>query len=129
LGRGVVWAAADRTDLLPITLNKSDTDYSVTTRYDDYPISQTRFHWESQSWTATASPTGQRYINHVARGSKVVLFVRKSRPDERDVTGPYLSLGLARHVGHKSDPPMQIDWELDRLMPVEIYEHARVAAG
>ena len=31
------------------------------------------------------SPTGQRYINHVARGSRVVLFVRENRRDERGV--------------------------------------------
>jgi len=65
----------------------------------------------------------------VARGSQVVLFVRENRRDERDVSSPYLCLGLARHVSHKSDRPMQIDWELERPMPVEIYEHAKVAAG
>jgi superfamily II DNA or RNA helicase/HKD family nuclease len=126
---GVVWVEAQKSDLLLITLNKSDSDYSATTRYDDYPVSQTRFHWESQSRTATTSPTGQRYINHAVRGSKVVLFARENRRDERDVSSPYLCLGAARHVGHKSDRPMQIDWELDRPMPVEIYEHAKVAAG
>jgi superfamily II DNA or RNA helicase len=126
---GVVWSEAHRTDLLLVTLNKSESDYSATTRYEDYPISQSRFHWESQSRTATASPTGQRYINHAARGSQVVLFVRENRRDERDVSSPYLCLGRARHIGHKSDRPMQIDWELERPMPVEIYEHAKVAAG
>ncbi len=126
---GVVWSEAHRTDILLVTLNKSESDYSATTRYEDYPISQTRFHWESQSRTASASPTGQRYINHVARGSQVVLFIRENRRDERDVTTPYLCLGYARHVGHKSDRPMQVDWELERPMPVEIFEHAKVAAG
>jgi hypothetical protein len=95
----------------------------------DYPISPTLFHWESQSRTGTASPTGQRYINHAARGSQVLLFVRENRRDERDVSGPYLCLGYARHVSHQSDRPMQIVWELQRPMPVEIYQHAKVAAG
>jgi hypothetical protein len=126
---GVAWAEAHRTDLLLVTLNKSDADYSATTRYEDYPISQTRFHWESQSRTTTASATGQRYINHAARGSQVVLFVRENRRDERDVSTPYLCLGPARHVSHKSDRPMQIVWELERPMPAEIFQHAKVAAG
>ncbi len=126
---GVMWVESQRSDLFFITLNKSDEDYSATTRYQDYPISPTLFHWESQSRTATASPTGQRYIHHAARGSRVVLFVRENKRDEREVSTPYLCLGPARHVSHKSDRPMQIVWELERPMPVEIYSRAKVAAG
>jgi superfamily II DNA or RNA helicase len=126
---GVLWSEAQQTDLFFITLNKSDDDYSATTRYQDYPISPTLFHWESQSRTSTASPTGQRYINHAALGSQVVLFVRENRRDERDVSAPYLCLGYARHVSHQSDRPMRIIWELERPMPAEIYQHAKVAAG
>ena len=126
---GVLWAEAHRTDLFFVTLNKADEDYSPRTRYQDYPISPTLFHWESQSRTATASPTGQRYINHVARGSRVVLFVRENKRDERGVSTPYLCLGAAHHVSHQSDRPMQIVWELDRPMPADIYSRAKVAAG
>ena len=126
---GVVWAEAAASDLLLVTLNKSEEDYSPTTRYEDYPISPTLFHWESQGKTATASQPGQRYINHVARGSRVILFVRQNRRDERGESSPYLCLGPARHVSHQSDRPMQIVWELDRAMPAEIYQHAKVAAG
>ena len=104
-----------------MTLNKSDEDYSPTTRYQDYPISLTLFHWESQTQTASRSPTGQRYINHEARGSRVILFVRENRRDERDLGDPYLCLGPVRHVSHYSDRPMQIVWELERPMPAEIY--------
>ena len=126
---GVIWAEAHQADLFFVTLNKADEDYSPTTRYQDYPVSPTLFHWESQSRTATASPTGQRYINHVGRGSRVVLFVRENKRDERGVSTPYLCLGEAHHVSHQSDRPMQIVWELDRPMPAEIYNHAKVAAG
>jgi superfamily II DNA or RNA helicase/HKD family nuclease len=126
---GVLWVEGHKSDLFFITLNKSDEDYSPTTRYQDYPISQTLFHWESQSRTATASPTGQRYIHHASRGSQVILFVREHRRDERDVSTPYLCLGPARHVSHKSDRPMQIVWELLRPMPADIYSQAKLAAG
>ncbi|MBI2776629.1 MAG: DUF3427 domain-containing protein [Chloroflexi bacterium] len=126
---GVLWAEAEQSDLFFVTLNKADEDYSPTTRYQDYPISPTLFHWESQSRTATVSPTGQRYINHAVRGSRVVLFVRENKRDERDVSAPYLCLGPARHVSHQSDRPMQIVWELERPMPTEIYSIAKVAAG
>ena len=126
---GVLWVEGHRSDLFFITLNKSDEDYSPTTRYQDYPISPSLFHWESQSRTATASLTGQRYVHHAGQGSVVVLFVRENRRDERDVSAPYLCLGPARHVSHNSDRPMQIVWELERPMPAEIYTQAKLAAG
>jgi hypothetical protein len=126
---GPIWSEAHATDVFFVTLNKSDEDYSPSTRYQDYPISPMLFHWESQSRTATASPTGQRYINHSRRGSRVMLFVREDNDDERGVSAPFICLGPARHVSHKSDRPMQIIWELERPMPGEIYSHAKIAAG
>lgn len=126
---GVRWAASAMSDLFFITLNKSDDDYSPTTRYADYPISPTRFHWESQSQTTQASPVGQRYINHVARGSRVILFVREHKRDQRGMSAPYLCLGAARHISHESDRPIKLVWELERDMPAEIYQRAKLAAG
>ena len=41
----------------------------TSTMYRDYAISPDLFHWESQSTTSVDSPTGQRYLNHRARGS------------------------------------------------------------
>ena len=93
LVRALCGSRAQKSDLFFITLNKSEKDYLPDQRYEDYPISPTLFHWESQARTATASPTGQRYVHHVARGSRVVLFVRENKRDERDVSTPYLCLG------------------------------------
>jgi superfamily II DNA or RNA helicase/HKD family nuclease len=126
---GVAWAEAHRSDILLVTLNKSSEDFKPETRYQDYPISPTLFHWESQNRTATNSRVGQRYIHHAARGSRVILFVREDRRDARDVGNPYLCLGPARHVSHKSDRPMQIVWELERPMPSDLYGRAKIAAG
>ena len=126
---GVLWVDHAKSDLFFITLNKQEGDYSPTTRYQDYPISQSLFHWESQSRTASASPTGQRYIHHERRGSNVVLFVRDDRRDERDESNPYLCLGPARYVSHKADRPMQVIWELERPMPADLFSEAKVAAG
>ena len=85
---GLAWVPEQQTDLFFVTLNKSDDDYSPTTRYQDYPISPTLFHWESQSRTTASSPTGRRYINHVALGSKIVLCVRENRKDGRGESAP-----------------------------------------
>ena len=62
-------------DLFFVTLEKSERDYSPSTRYKDYAISPLLFHWQSQSGTTQASPTGQRYIHHRKRGGHVLLFV------------------------------------------------------
>jgi hypothetical protein len=126
---GVVWASEEASDLFLVTLNKSDADYTPTTLYRDYPISPTLFHWESQSRTAPESPTGQRYINHVARRSRVILFARENRDDERGVSAPYLCLGPARYVRHESSRPMRVTWELERPMPTEIFQEFKIAAG
>ena len=63
---GVLWDEATQTDLLFITLEKSDADFSPTTRYADYPISPTLFHWESQNSASPDTPTGRRYSRHAA---------------------------------------------------------------
>ena len=60
---GVWWEPQSRTDLFAFTLDKSVGGFSPTTRYRDYAISPELIHWESQSATASDSPTGRRYIH------------------------------------------------------------------
>jgi len=70
---GVLWHQASATDLLFITLRKSEALFSPSTRYRDLALGPSLFHWESQSTTRAASATGQRYNHHAARGSRVLL--------------------------------------------------------
>ena len=51
--------------------------------------------WQSQSTTAENSPTGQRYIHHKERGSKVLLFVREFKADR--MTGGAEAVHLSGH--------------------------------
>ena len=126
---GVLWNEATRTDLLFVTLEKSDRDYSPTTRYADYPISPTLFHWESQNTASPDTPTGRRYIEQQARGTNVVLFVRERKRDGRGETLPYHCLGRARYRSHEAERPMKILWELERPMPGWLYQAGKVVAG
>jgi hypothetical protein len=126
---GVIWAKAAATDVLFVTLEKSDAEYSATTRYQDYPLSPTLFHWESQNATSSTSETGRRYIEHRQRGSEVLLFVRSRRKDERGQTAPYVCLGQARYLTHESERPMRITWVLERPMPSDLFQSSKVAAG
>ena len=59
---GVRWVEDLQTDVLTVTLQKSERHYSPTTQYRDYAISPELFHWETQNITSTSSPTGQRYL-------------------------------------------------------------------
>jgi Domain of unknown function (DUF3427) len=126
---GVIWAKAAPADVLFVTLEKSDAEYSATTRYQDYPLSPTLFHWESQNATASTSETGRRYIEHRDRGSDVLLFVRNRKKDERGQTAPYVCLGRVSYLRHESERPMRITWVLERPMPPELFQSSKVAAG
>ena len=113
---GVKYLHAINTDLFLITLNKTDKDYSPTTMYEDYAISEDLFHWQSQSTTSEKSPTGQRYINHEVRGSTVLLFVREDKKNN-NLNMPYYFLGPATYVNHDGSRPMNIIWRLKYPMP------------
>ncbi len=126
---GVLWNKATQTDLLFVTLEKSDRDYSPTTRYADYPISPTLFHWESQNTASPDTPTGFRYIEQPAQGTNVILFVRERKKDGRGETLPYQCLGPAHFRSHESERPMKILWELERPMPGWLYQAGKVVAG
>ena len=117
---GVKWLPEKQLDVFFVTLNKADKDYSPTTMYKDYSINESLFHWQSQSTTAADSPTGQRYIHHRERGSKVLLFVREFKTDR--ISGgaeAYTFLGTANYVKHEGSRPMNITWKLDRPIPAK----------
>ena len=126
---GVLWHEATQTDLLFVTLEKSDADFSPTTRYADYPISPTLFHWESQNSASADTPTGRRYVEQPARGTNVILFVRERKRDGRGATLPYCCLGRAHYRSHESERPMKVLWKLERPMPGWLYQAGKVVAG
>ena len=66
----------------------------------DLALGPSLFHWESQSTTTAASPTGQRYIHHEARGSRVLLF-RARKPADTCGTSPR---GLPCRWCHRAVP-------------------------
>ncbi|MCW2572088.1 MAG: putative helicase [Frankiales bacterium] len=113
---GVWHAKGASADLFAFTLDKSSGGFSPTTRYRDYAISPSLIHWESQSATAVGSETGQRYINHAAMRSSIVLFARL-RADER----AFWCLGTAQYQSHENDRPIAFVWKLDTPLPPDLY--------
>src|SRR5690348_2523825 len=114
-------------DCFFVTLDKTGDSFSPTTRYRDYPISPTEFHWESQSTTRVASPTGQRYIGRSNGQWRFLLFVRESPQMPSGRTAAFLFLGPVHYIRHEGEAPIQVNWRLETPMPAGFFEAARAA--
>lgn len=125
---GILWVPDVESDVFFVDLRKAERDYSPTTMYRDYAINRELFHWESQSRQTPEQPTVQRYINHVARGTNVLLFVREQKSFELG-TQPFYFLGPATYVSHEGGRPVSFTWRLQTPMPEELFEVARSVAA
>lgn len=113
---GRFWIGGINTEIFFVTLDKSDKMFSPSTRYEDYAVSPTRFHWQSQSTTGENSTTGQRYIQQRTNGARFLLFVRPKKDDS------FVFLGPVRYVSHSGSRPMSIFWELEYPIPAWFFE-------
>ncbi|HKV42077.1 MAG TPA: DUF3427 domain-containing protein [Blastocatellia bacterium] len=118
---GVLHLAASKVDAFFVTLQKSESDYSPTTMYEDYLISHELFHWQSQSNTSETSTTGQRYINHQQLGYTPLLFVRETKTLPSGLSAPYAYLGPCEYVSHEGSRPMSIIWRLSDPVPARLF--------
>ena len=121
---GVKYLEDKQTDLFFITLNKSDKDFSPSTQYEDYAISNKLFHWQSQNKTSDTSPTGKRYINQRNTGNKISLFVREYKKQD-GYTSPFVFLGTADYVSHEGNRPISFVWRLHEAMPAWLEREAK----
>ncbi|WP_406735293.1 DUF3427 domain-containing protein [Streptomyces sp. NBC_01108] len=126
---GVKWCENIQTDALLITLEKDEKDFSPETRYKDYALNESLFHWESQNQTSEASPTGIRYQTHKEKGTHVLLFVRRYKKTDIGGPQPWMLLGPAEYVEHKGSKPMGIIWKLRHEIPADVWTYSAIAAG
>lgn len=127
---GVAISKNKNTELLFITLNKSEKDFSPTTLYEDFAISEKLFHWQSQNNVKPESAKGISYINHKKDGKRILLFVREKGEDEFGNTMGSVFLGEANITEHYGSKPMSIKWELHEPMPSYLWkDSAKMAVG
>lgn len=88
-------------------------DFSPTTQYNDYCISENRFHWQSQN-TMSHSNAGSRYTNQRSNGRRFILFVREDKKDGFGNVSPYYCLGLVDYLSSHGDFPMNIEWQMEK---------------
>lgn len=99
------------TELFFVTLNKSDKDFSASTMYDDYVVSENQFHWKSQN-TDTHKGRGKRFVEQAQNKKKFLLFVREYKRDGFGNTCPFYCFGLVDYISSRDDKPMSIDWRM-----------------
>ena len=123
-GVGVLHAPKLKAYAMLVTFQKTERESSPSTMYADYPISRELFHWESQSNTSQASPTGQNIIRHQERGYTILLFARDVK-QRNNTTMPFTYLGPADLEHHESERPIKVVWRLRHPMPAEMFETNR----
>ncbi|MCA1791776.1 MAG: DUF3427 domain-containing protein [Thioalkalivibrio sp.] len=126
---GPWWHEPARTEVLFITLQKTEAQYSPTTLYRDYALSRELFHWESQNSTRLTSAAGRRYLEQRSNGVRILLAVRASKQDSWGATRSYVLLGPADYVRHEGERPIALTWRLRNPIPADLYEEFKVAAA
>jgi len=120
---GVAWIPESRSYIMLVTLEKDADSFTERTRYRDYAISPSVFHWQSQ---ATARPDRGDGTNIVkARDGEVTMwmFVRRSTKDDFG-TEPYVFMGAFTPTTIEGMRPMSVTGNLANAMPAEWFEVA-----
>jgi superfamily II DNA or RNA helicase/HKD family nuclease len=110
---GVFNIAELNTELFFVTLNKSDKDFSPTTQYNDYVISEHKFHWQSQN-SDSHKGSGQRFVLQKENKKKFLLFVREFKKDGFGNTCPFYCFGFVDYISSHGDFPMNIEWKVEQ---------------
>ncbi len=127
---GIVNLESKNTELLLVTLEKTEENYSPTTMYNDYAVSEKIFHWQSQNSAKPEIGKGLSYITHKENGKSILLFVREKKADEFGNTMSYVFLGSVNYIEHYGSKPMSIKWSLQVPIPPYIWkETAKMALG
>jgi len=107
---GVEDVCGGRYDLLLVTLAKGGKEEHL--KYQDFPLSETVFQWQSQANTTQDDEVGRRHIQPEAVGVSPLLFVRDTAKDPRGVTCAFRFLGGVSPKEVRGERPVTIEWEL-----------------
>ncbi len=127
---GVLNIPDANTELLFVTLNKCEKQFSATTMYHDYAISPTLFHWQTQNSAKPSSGKGLGYIKQKENKKTFLLFVREQAKDKNGRTMGFVNFGPLDFVKYEGSQPMNITWKLKHPMPAYLWhETAKLAVG
>ncbi|PWQ96846.1 DUF3427 domain-containing protein, partial [Leucothrix pacifica] len=127
---GVYVIKDENIELFFVTLNKNEKQFSPTTMYHDYAISDRLFHWQSQNSARPDKGRGKEYIQHRQIGKRLILFVREQTKDEFGRTMGFVNYGEVEYLSHTGSQPMSIKWKLQTPMPSFMWHQAaKLAVG
>ncbi|MFC3034456.1 DUF3427 domain-containing protein [Pseudoalteromonas fenneropenaei] len=117
-------------ELMFVTLDKNEKQFSPTTMYHDYAINEHLFHWQSQNSARPDKGRGLEYIQHQKMGKRLFLFVREQSKDEYGRTMGFVNYGEVDYISHTGSQPMSITWQLKDQMPHFMWQQAaKLAVG
>jgi superfamily II DNA or RNA helicase/HKD family nuclease len=120
---GVAWIPGHSAYLMLVTLEKDAETFTERTRYRDYAISPSVFHWQSQASARPDRGDGQRIVRAKDGEGTMWLFVRRSTDDEFG-TEPYVFMGAFTPTSIEGMRPMSLTGDLANAMPAEWFEVA-----
>ena len=120
---GVAWIPEHGAYIMLVTLEKHADTFTERTRYRDYAISPTVFHWQSQATARPDRGDGQRIVQAKDGVGTMWLFVRRATKDEFG-TEPYVFMGAFQPTSIEGMRPMSVTGALANAMPAEWFEIA-----
>ncbi|MCX7799146.1 MAG: DUF3427 domain-containing protein [Fimbriimonadales bacterium] len=113
--QGVFFVRELGIDVNLVTLDKSEREFSPTTRYADVLLSPTMLQWESQSTLTREAPTARRILDR--SNWRQLFFVRPRKTDASGQAMPFHCLGWAVPVRDQGERPIRVWYELLRPVP------------
>ncbi|GAB3486736.1 DUF3427 domain-containing protein [Marinomonas epiphytica] len=127
---GVFVIQEQNIELMFVTLDKNEKQFSPTTMYHDYAINERLFHWQSQNSARPDRGRGLDYVQHQKIAKRLFLFVREQTKDEYGRTMGFVNYGEVEYVSHTGSQPMNITWKLKQPMPNFMWQQAaKLAVG
>lgn len=109
-----------KVQVLLVTLNKQGKNESE--QYHDFFVDEETFHWQSQNSTGPTGKRGKGIIEHKEAGSRVQLFVRKNKLQNKK-GAPFIYCGAVDYTRHESEKPMNVIWKLQVPLPSELLRY------
>ena len=120
---GVQWNPPHADYLMFVTLDKDEAGFTERTRYRDYAVSPSVFHWQSPAASHARTKDGRRILGAKEGHGTMWLFVRQSRDDEFG-SSPFCFMGAFRPTELQGERPISVIGELAVPLPPAWFEMA-----
>jgi len=121
---GVLDIKSMNTELLFVTLDKSDKKFSPSTSYHDYAVNEWLFHWQSQNSARPDKGKGLEYVKHLELGKQVILFIREKSNNLNGRAMGFVNIGPVQLDSYNGVKPMNITWQLHEALPPYLWNDA-----